>query len=268
MTAAAIRQCNGCKKPFVKEDGCNRMYCSCRNSQCFVCSATVTDYTHFSVPNGCPLNDDTSARIKSDVMEAQAQAIKKSMTGRHNDLEGLTVDRYLLPKPMPQITGSPTQGFVKPANHATAYFPESWLGEDPCYTSGYNTTPYQDSGVPFITPAWFNPPSAPYHFGQFDVPYVYQVPDPIENQYKDEEGFGKLQICVEPANTHPTPRTVVQEIDQRGKPSKGGNNPFGSKGTRACASCRKRKGRVIHLNRRGLTVVRIQGPRYTLYVVP
>src|SRR5208282_1462883 len=51
MTDALVRKCNKCEKRFLKEDGCNKMRCSCGNQQCYVCSANVIDYNHFDQAN-------------------------------------------------------------------------------------------------------------------------------------------------------------------------------------------------------------------------
>ena len=96
MTAAMVRTCNSCKKPFLKDGGCNRMYCSCGNSQCFICSTTVTAYTHFS-PTTCPLYDDTDERIRIAVTEAQGQAVKKALQVRKDvTIDDIAVDKALL----------------------------------------------------------------------------------------------------------------------------------------------------------------------------
>lgn len=40
-----------CKNPFIKEYGCNKIYCSkCGNKQCYICGANVKDYQHFNAP--------------------------------------------------------------------------------------------------------------------------------------------------------------------------------------------------------------------------
>ena len=96
MTSALVRTCNSCKGPFLKDGGCNRMYCSCGNSQCFICSTTVTSYEHFT-PTTCPLYDDTDDRIRRELTEAQAQAMKKVLQERNDvTVDDLTVDRALV----------------------------------------------------------------------------------------------------------------------------------------------------------------------------
>lgn len=83
MTAALVRTCNKCKSKFVKEFGCNKMTCNCRNTQCYVCGKTV-GYEHFDQspanpgvpkdPNKCPLYDDLEKRHKEEVEKAEQEA--------------------------------------------------------------------------------------------------------------------------------------------------------------------------------------------------
>lgn len=47
MTEALIRICYSCKKPFFKEEGCNKMTCNCGAKMCYICGQPVKDYTHF-----------------------------------------------------------------------------------------------------------------------------------------------------------------------------------------------------------------------------
>src|SRR2546423_14296959 len=90
MTAALVRKCNNCQKPFLKEDGCNMIYCACGNKQCDVCSENVKGYEHFDrAQNGtvkgnlkCPLYDDAAKRSKEEVSAAQVEAVSKGLQKR------------------------------------------------------------------------------------------------------------------------------------------------------------------------------------------
>ncbi|KAH8925780.1 hypothetical protein BT69DRAFT_1216116, partial [Atractiella rhizophila] len=58
MSEALLRVCPNerCKNRFIKEDGCNKMWCpSCRTSSCYLCGAVVSDYSHFRNAGGMPL---------------------------------------------------------------------------------------------------------------------------------------------------------------------------------------------------------------------
>lgn len=99
MSNALIRKCNKCKNPFLKESGCNKMKCMCGNTQCFVCSSDVTDYTHFTeMGEGekCPLYGDTDALLTRNVATAQEQTIQRLLATRTslND-DDVRVDRSL-----------------------------------------------------------------------------------------------------------------------------------------------------------------------------
>ena len=53
MSEAMIRVCLQCKKPFVKQDGCNLIKCECGAKMCYLCRKPVTNYIivyyHFSI---------------------------------------------------------------------------------------------------------------------------------------------------------------------------------------------------------------------------
>ena len=102
MTAALLRKCNRCEKAFLKEGGCNKMYCTCGNQQCFVCSADVGGYDHFDKTQDgtgtqdCPLYDDTAKRLREEVAVAQVHAITDILQKRRDlTAEEVTVDKAL-----------------------------------------------------------------------------------------------------------------------------------------------------------------------------
>lgn len=94
MTAALIRSCATCSKPFVKEQGCNKMTCpSCGTVQCYVCHKPVDGYTHFHERGGCPLHDNVEERHAQEVKKAQDEA--QTQVEAENPLvnkEGLTFE--------------------------------------------------------------------------------------------------------------------------------------------------------------------------------
>ncbi|KAF9527953.1 hypothetical protein CPB83DRAFT_751558, partial [Crepidotus variabilis] len=54
MTRALMRNCPKCKKPFIKDHGCNKMCCpNCQTFSCYVCRQIITGYDHFDqqLPN-------------------------------------------------------------------------------------------------------------------------------------------------------------------------------------------------------------------------
>ncbi|KAK1972396.1 hypothetical protein LY78DRAFT_566061 [Colletotrichum sublineola] len=108
MSAALIRKCNKCGTPFIKENGCNKMTCTaanCRNIQCYVCSKSCDNYTHFNdVTRGgksgnCPLfddNGDVSVRHKEEVKAAEDKARQKVLESNRD------MDKDLLNFDMPE----------------------------------------------------------------------------------------------------------------------------------------------------------------------
>src|SRR5438270_458144 len=119
MTAALVRKCNNCQKPFLKEDGCNMIYCACGNKQCDVCSENVKGYEHFDrAQNGtgkgnlkCPLYDDAAKRSKEEVSAAQVEAVTRVLQDR-TDLtaEEVTVDKSMSDYVKPATSGLPSAG--------------------------------------------------------------------------------------------------------------------------------------------------------------
>lgn len=48
MTEALLKKCYQCSKPFIKDDGCNMITCSCGAKMCYLCEKIVTSYDHFN----------------------------------------------------------------------------------------------------------------------------------------------------------------------------------------------------------------------------
>ena len=82
MTEAFVRKCNKCNRPFVKEDGCNKMKCTCGNLQCYVCSSNVSDYSHFESRMTCPLYGDMQDLLKEQVAAAEERTVRELLNTR------------------------------------------------------------------------------------------------------------------------------------------------------------------------------------------
>ncbi|XP_018564406.1 uncharacterized protein LOC108905853 isoform X2 [Anoplophora glabripennis] len=79
MTEALLRKCWKCSTSFFKEEGCNKMTCSCGASMCYICQQPVKDYSHFNGIGGdkyqlCPLYSDTNMVNQQNVAGAAAAA--------------------------------------------------------------------------------------------------------------------------------------------------------------------------------------------------
>ncbi|KAI8819262.1 uncharacterized protein EV422DRAFT_123217 [Fimicolochytrium jonesii] len=83
MTQALLRECPKCKNKFYKEEGCNKMTCSCGQQMCYICRQPVKGYDHFldktmnprgNKANTCVLWDDTNKRNVEDVKKALKEA--------------------------------------------------------------------------------------------------------------------------------------------------------------------------------------------------
>ncbi|KAG5876148.1 hypothetical protein JTB14_021080 [Gonioctena quinquepunctata] len=80
MTEALLRKCWKCGTSFFKEEGCNKMTCTCGAKMCYICKAPVTDYSHFNGIGGdkyhlCPLYSDSNLINQQAVMGAAQAAI-------------------------------------------------------------------------------------------------------------------------------------------------------------------------------------------------
>lgn len=82
MTEALIRECWKCGAKFIKEEGCNKMTCSCGAMMCYICRQPVKDYKHFNGQGGdrhdlCPLYTDNFSVNEKNVLKAAAEAKKE-----------------------------------------------------------------------------------------------------------------------------------------------------------------------------------------------
>ncbi|CAH1128313.1 unnamed protein product [Ceutorhynchus assimilis] len=82
MAEALIRECWKCGAKFIKEEGCNKMTCSCGAMMCYVCRQPVKNYKHFNGQGGdqfnlCPLYSDNILNNEKKVLEAAVEAKKQ-----------------------------------------------------------------------------------------------------------------------------------------------------------------------------------------------
>eukprot|EP00249_Psilotum_nudum_P022958 c28702_g1_i7 orf=3-386(+) len=63
MTRALIRECSACKAELVKNEGCNKVTCRCRQTMCYVCRKPIeANYNHFC------------QEVEDDVIQAAREA--------------------------------------------------------------------------------------------------------------------------------------------------------------------------------------------------
>ena len=88
MTEAMLRECPKCKNKFFKEEGCNKMTCTCGQAMCYLCRQPVSnDYRHFYGQGGtprkglCPLWSNVS-KLHTDEVTDAAKKAKKDLEGQ------------------------------------------------------------------------------------------------------------------------------------------------------------------------------------------
>ncbi|KAJ3129993.1 hypothetical protein HK098_007259 [Nowakowskiella sp. JEL0407] len=110
MSLALLRECPKCKKKFFKEDGCNKMTCTCGQIMCYVCRAPIKGYDHFHRQNNnseiidgkCPLFDNTAQRNTDDVKLAAERAMEEAKaTNKEIKVDDIKIDIPVAPPPKP-----------------------------------------------------------------------------------------------------------------------------------------------------------------------
>ncbi|XP_042221686.1 E3 ubiquitin-protein ligase RNF216-like isoform X4 [Homarus americanus] len=98
MTEAMVRECWKCKKRFIKEDGCNKMRCSCGAMMCYICKKQIKGYDHFedkpvpTDPRKCPLwsnSEKIHAEEVRDIADKLKQEMEPGLELVHNPLNDL-----------------------------------------------------------------------------------------------------------------------------------------------------------------------------------
>ncbi|KAG7189831.1 hypothetical protein KM043_017490 [Ampulex compressa] len=110
MTEALVRTCHSCGRPFIKEEGCNKMHCVCGALQCYICDKPVTGYNHFNGQGAsrvdlCPLWSDNH-RMNAETVLKVAKTTMEQIKEQNPNIE-LHIDN-LLPT-LPQKTKGPHQ---------------------------------------------------------------------------------------------------------------------------------------------------------------
>ncbi|KAL1735070.1 hypothetical protein EV714DRAFT_201568 [Schizophyllum commune] len=83
MSKALVRNCPNaqCGKPFIKDDGCNKIVCTnCRTLSCYICRKVIAGYEHFnqaapgtaSTSKKCPLWDGPVERRHAEEVSTDA----------------------------------------------------------------------------------------------------------------------------------------------------------------------------------------------------
>lgn len=98
-TLALLRTCPKCKVKILKEDGCNKVICTCGGMLCDYCGKDISEvgYVHFDGGSGpvgkkCPTYDNFRVRRNKKVEKAEAEALEKIRRDNPNiDAEDLKI---------------------------------------------------------------------------------------------------------------------------------------------------------------------------------
>jgi hypothetical protein len=232
MTDALVRKCNKCKKPFLKEEGCNKMKCSCGNEQCYVCSEDVTDYSHFGDEEfgQCPMYGDIQDQLRRDVAKAEEATVQQLLRDRaelkdedvrvnkNTDRGDRETERGFLEPLMTDIAVEQPLWFPGPANEVA----NRELYEVPApFPYALFERPQPLAAPQFAEPVPHPPP--PVHWpAQFTYPlpppplYVDERPGHQQTNFIMEDAPPTYQTIHEPV--FPTPTYFEDEFDNRPAP--------------------------------------------------
>jgi hypothetical protein len=102
MTAAVVRQCPGCRAPFFKEVGCNKMTCpGCNTLSCYICHQKIADYDHFCKAPHCDHRSCGKCILftdsKVDDRRARHEVAQRGQeNARDNQAEAAEISKLLL----------------------------------------------------------------------------------------------------------------------------------------------------------------------------
>jgi E3 ubiquitin-protein ligase RNF216 len=103
ITEALVRKCPKCAKPFIKDDGCNKIQCSCGALVCNVCRRQIHGYGHFCQSSHCQHKRCKKCPLWMKGTELDDKAMreagqKAAAKVREDDIE-VDVDAILKPPP-------------------------------------------------------------------------------------------------------------------------------------------------------------------------
>ncbi|KAF5338012.1 hypothetical protein D9611_014643 [Ephemerocybe angulata] len=114
MTRALMRNCPGCRFPFIKEDGCNKMICpNCSTVSCYICRQIIVDqnyYDHFGrEPTMCYLFEDgftVEEAHAQEVQDAYDKAIvqEQTLAQTHHRPVAVSEEAQRTPHPLPNAS--------------------------------------------------------------------------------------------------------------------------------------------------------------------
>jgi hypothetical protein len=251
MTEAVVRKCNKCHVRFWKEDGCNRMTCRlCKNEQCFVCSRTLEPGDFHFGQKSCPMFDDYRARIQTEANEAHDKAIRKILEAQPG-LKSEDVRLNIEQNEIESVHSKPIEKrSTRPDGELLSFYAaEADVQQFPFYADVFGPNVFEPN---VFEPNVFEPNvfgNSPLHYSGYspllsnwNLPRSTYGSEPWPRP--DDALFRGIDMpeweYEEPAVSPKQPSIAPPSTSARF----GGNNPYGSRGCRACILCRRRKGKV------------------------
>ncbi|XP_076649255.1 uncharacterized protein LOC143357015 [Halictus rubicundus] len=102
MTEALVRKCQMCRKPYFKNDGCNKITCTCGLMMCYICEQVIQGANHFNDISGCPYYSDNTV-LNRDTVNAVANETLKYIAEK-----GIQIEAYPLVSQSVQATHTVT----------------------------------------------------------------------------------------------------------------------------------------------------------------
>ncbi|KAA0187653.1 hypothetical protein HAZT_HAZT000521 [Hyalella azteca] len=125
MSEAMVRECYKCGQRFIKEDGCNKMVCSCGAVMCYLCKKPIRGYDHFTDQGRAAAggltpseNGNNSLKLHAEEVQKRAAEAKKTLDPdvqlKHDPTKDVPQVPDFLQNPHPYVVVPPPQRAHRP----------------------------------------------------------------------------------------------------------------------------------------------------------
>ncbi|XP_018022152.1 uncharacterized protein LOC108678287 isoform X2 [Hyalella azteca] len=108
MSEAMVRECYKCGQRFIKEDGCNKMVCSCGAVMCYLCKKPIRGYDHFTdqgraAAGGLTPSENGKCALWSNSLKLHAEEVQKRAAEAKKTLDPDVQLKHDPTKDVPQV---------------------------------------------------------------------------------------------------------------------------------------------------------------------